>query len=346
MRSGSALFLAAAGTIAIAGCGSGDGGSGERAGAGADGEPALPFPPRAEEPATSRGGGPAPAGTVIKLGGRPEGAAVDAASGTLGVALDDRANGFALLDAATLRVRETVPLPGGARHVAVAQGRFLVPIEDADQLALVPAGGGSPELVEVGDGPHDAAVVGDDVLVGDEFGGTVTAVRDGRARRTVEVDVQPGGVADVGGGKAAVISVRANTIGLLDAQTLRRGGSQNAGYGPSHVVASLGDGRAFVADTRGGAILEYATRPRLKALSRLEVGGSPYGLAIDEGRQRLWVTDTGADRLLEIGIAARPRIVRTYPTVRQPNTVAVDTRTGAVFVIGQALGQLQRIRAA
>ena len=35
------------------------------------------------------------------------------------------------------------------------------------------------------------------------------------------------------------------------------------------------------------------------------------------------------------------REIARYPTVRQPNTVAVDTASGRVFVTGKADGKLQ-----
>lgn len=304
--------------------------------------PELPFPPTAFEPATSKGGGPDPVGTVVRVGGRPEGAAIDPASGVLGVALGVDSGQLGLFDAQTLKVRGTVRLPAGARHVSFGAGRFLVPLEDADMLAQVRPSGGEPELTRVGDGPHDATAVGNVLFVGDEFGGTVSVLRGGRLRATLPVDVQPGGIVDVGGGKVAIVSVRAYTVELLDTRTLELSGSQNAGYGPSHAAAAA-DGRVFVADTRGGNVLVYETRPRLKFIQQLRTGGSPYGLAVDRQRDRLWVTDSGADRVIEVDIADELRAIKTYATVRQPNTVAVDTRTGAAVVVGQAAGELQRI---
>ncbi|MBJ7472242.1 MAG: beta-propeller fold lactonase family protein [Solirubrobacteraceae bacterium] len=304
--------------------------------------PALPFPPTAFEPATSRGGGPTPEGRVVRIGGRPEGVAIDPATGTLAVALGADGTELGLFDAQSLQLRSKVRLPAGARHVSFGAGRFLVPMEDADQLAQVAPSGGEAELTDVGDGPHDATAADGQLFVGDEFGGTVSVLRDGKLRTTMPVDVQPGGIVDVGDGKVAIISVRAYTVELLDTQTLRTSGSQNAGYGPSHAVATT-DGRVLVADTRGGAVLVYETRPRLKFIQRLATGGSPYGLAIDQRRNRLWVTDSGADRVLEVDTAGELREVAEYPTVRQPNSVAVDERSGAAVVVGQAGGELQRI---
>ncbi|MEN0012280.1 MAG: YncE family protein [Solirubrobacteraceae bacterium] len=318
-------------------------------------DPKLPFPPTADEPATSAGHAAKPAGTVVTIGGRPEGVAVDSASDALGVSTDDAAHDFAIYDARTLALRRTVTLASGARHVtASGDGRFLVPLEGAATLASVPAAGTAqgagnasastaPTSVTVGDHPHNVLVVGRDTLVANEYGDSVTVIRDGKVRATVPVDVQPGGMADVGNGQVAVISVRAYTVELLDLETLTTGPSQNAGYGPSHAVGDPMTGRAFVVDTRGGNLLTYATRPRLKFTGRLHLGGSPYGIAFDATRARLWLTDSGADRLYEISTTGTPRVIKTFPTVRQPNTVAVDPSTGAAIVAGEARGQLERI---
>ncbi|MDO9352292.1 MAG: YncE family protein [Solirubrobacteraceae bacterium] len=335
----SAAALALVAAIGLGGCGGDDR---DEAASAQGPQPSLVFPPTAYEPATSKGGGPTPAGRVVKLGGRPEGLAVDPASGLLGIALRDRAHGFAILDASTLEVRRTVPLLADPRHVAVANGRFLVPMEDANRLAEVPARGGEPRLTKVGREPHAVTAAGGRIVVADEYADSLSVLEDGRLVGTAVVDVQPGGVADVGGGQVAVVSVRANTISLVDLSTLRSGPSQSAGYGPSHAVAG-DDGRVFVADTRGGAILTYETKPRLKAVARLDLGGSPYGLAIDVERRRLWVTDSGADELVEVSIDGEARKVGTKPTVQQPNTVAVDPRNGAVFIASNATGELQRV---
>lgn len=317
--------------------------------------PALPFPPTANEPATSKGHAAKPAGTVVRIGGRPEGVAIDRVSGALGVSTDDRGHDFKIFDVRTLELRRSVPLLSGARHVtAPGDGRFLVPLEGAGSLATVPAagtaqGGGNasgstaPVYTMVGDHPHNALAVADDTLVANEYGDSVSIISGGKVRATVPVDVQPGGMADVGNGLVLVVSVRAYTVQLLDLATLKTGPSQNAGYGPSHAIGDPADGRAFVADTRGGNILTYATRGRLKFTARLHLGGSPYGLAYDAQRHRLWVTDSGADLLYEVSTSGDPKVVRTFPTVRQPNTVAVDSMTGAVVVAGEAVGQLERI---
>jgi hypothetical protein len=69
---------------------------------------------------------------VVRVGAGAEGIAVDPASGVAAIATDA---GLALVDAATGEPREVVELPAPARHVSFSGTRFLVPLEEANQLA-------------------------------------------------------------------------------------------------------------------------------------------------------------------------------------------------------------------
>jgi hypothetical protein len=85
-----------------------------------------------------------------------------------------------------------------------------------------------------------------------------------------------------------------------------------------------------IADTQGDQILVFAI--------------GPYPRLLDAPRDRLWVTETATDRLAEYSLRGKlPRRVAAYPTVRQPNSAAVDPRSGAVFVAGRDKGRLERI---
>jgi DNA-binding beta-propeller fold protein YncE len=97
-----------------------------------------------------------------------------------------------------------------------------------------------------------------------------------------------------------------------------------------------------VADTRGGGISVFETRPRLRFIARVSLPGSPYGLAVDEDRDRLWVTLTARNLLAEVSLET-DKVLRTLPTVRQPNSVAADPRTGRVLVASRSDGTLQLI---
>jgi DNA-binding beta-propeller fold protein YncE len=99
-----------------------------------------------------------------------------------------------------------------------------------------------------------------------------------------------------------------------------------------------------VIDTRGDAVLFYSLTPSLRRIGRLALPGTPYGVAYDPVRDRLWVTLTATNRLVGIDPdAAHPRVVTTLTTVRQPNTVAVDSATGRLFVTGTDGGVLQLV---
>ena len=241
---------------------------------------------------------------MVRVGAGAEGIAVDPASGVAAIATDA---GLALVDAATGEPRTVVELPAPARHVSFSGTRFLVPLEEANQLAEV-SPDGERRLTDTGAHPHDAAADADGrIFVGDEFAASLSVLSGGRLTRTVKVAEQPGGVV-VTGDVVAVVSVRANVVETYDRRTLERLSTQNVGYGPSHVVADA-QGRLYVADTRGGGISVFSTRPRLRFEQRIETGGQPYGIAVDG--DRLWVTLSDRNQLLQI---EGGRVVKTFPT--------------------------------
>ncbi len=108
--------------------------------------------------------------------------------------------------------------------------------------------------------------------------------------------------------------------------------------------------RLYVADTRGDAILVFATDAGSRPLARagrfaLPHGSAPYGLALDPVRRRLWVTLTARNELVSLPVDGRAGPTRRLPTVQQPDAVAVDSALGTVAVTGRAQGVLQLIGA-
>jgi DNA-binding beta-propeller fold protein YncE len=72
--------------------------------------------------------------------------------------------------------------------------------------------------------------------------------------------------------------------------------------------------------------------------------GTPYGIAIDGRRGLVYVTLTATNQLESFRIKGNGLVpAQTWPTVRQPNDVAVDAATGMVFVAGTGGSQLQLI---
>jgi DNA-binding beta-propeller fold protein YncE len=300
--------------------------------------------PPAPEPAISPVLSVKPAGRVVAVGFMPEGVVVDPVSGLAAVSLRNP-DQLALVDVRRARVTRRVPVPESARHLSLERpgGQLLVPAERAGALLLVRLPGGRVRRVAVGRFPHDAAASGGRVLVADEHGDSVTIVERGMTIAKLVAPAQPGGVAPLPGGRAAVVSVRARKLTLFDLAGRRALGSIDAGVGPTHVVAA--DGRLYVADTEGDAILGVRLEPRLQIQGRAGAAGSPYGIAADARRQRLWVTLTARNRLVEYRLGGpAPVRIASFATVRQPNSVAVDPRTGNALVTGRVDGRLQIVR--
>ena len=319
-RAGAAVTLACA-TLA-AGCGS---------------APPSALPPAAE-PASSPPAVQPPAGRIVPVGNRPEGIAADPVTGRFAVGLREPAE-LALVDGATGAVERRVPLPAPPRHLQRDGDRVLVPAEDADALVRVRFADGAAERAPTGREPHDAAAAAGRVFVADEFANRLTVFDGDRPAEPIATALQPGGVTPVLGGGLAVVAVRERVVERFDATTGERLDAAPAGVGPTHAVA---DGnRLFVADTAGGAILVFRIRPALRLTRRVSMPGSPYGLAIDHRRHRLFVTQTARNQLTELTAEGRPHVVARYPTPRQPNTVAVDEQTGRVAVTGKVDGTLQ-----
>ena len=304
--------------------------------------------PPAAEPATSPPPSEKPAGRVITHRSEAEGVAVDAETGLTAVSFRDP-NRIELIDTATGRTVRRIPTPDPARHLALAApgGPVLAPIEYSDELLRIELPSGRTSSVMVGDFPHDAAEAANGrIFVSDEGGDAISVVEGDSVEVELPSPEQPGGVA-VSGNTVAVVAVAAREIAFLDADSLEQVGVVDGGAGPSHVVAGPDDsagglGRFYVADTGGDAILVYEGGDEPRLLDRTNLPGSPYGIAVDSRRNRLWVTQTALNRVVELELTdLAPKIIASFPTVRQPNSVGVDERTGAVVVVGRDTGEVQ-----
>jgi DNA-binding beta-propeller fold protein YncE len=279
---------------------------------------------------------------VRSLGREAEGVVVDGRTG-LAVVASREPDRLDLIDVDTGEVVREVGLPGPARHLTLAQpgGPVLVPVEYEDLLLRVSLPGGRITSVRTGDFPHDAVDAENGrTFVGDEGGDTVTVLEGRRPVETLAAPEQPGGLAATDT-TLAVVAVAAREIAFYDTDTLEQLAVLPAGAGPSHVVAG-DDGRFYVADTGGDAILVYEGGDEPRFVDRTNLPGSPYGIAIDPERGRIWVTQTARNLVAELEITElAPKLVADRPTVRQPNSVAADPESGAVVVVGRTEGEVQ-----
>lgn len=269
-----------------------------------------------------------------------EGIAVDAATGRVAVGLDNPPQ-LAILDATSGRPLRVVDLQAVASHVvALPGGGFRVAA--GRELVTVPVKGDETR-VKWSPAAHGLTLLPD--------GGTaVTFPREGHVgvyapggelRRTIRTRGQPDGIA-AAGDRLGVVDAEATSLTVFRASDGGQEEALRAGNGALHVVADA-KGRFVVADTRDGELLVFSTGP-LYLRQRYPVPGSPYGMAYDPERNVVWVTLTARNEVVGFDLSGgAPKEVARHPTVRQPNSVAVDPQTGAVYVAGQAEGVVQSI---
>ena len=286
-----------------------------------------------------------PAGVVVEVGNAPEGIVADPETGLVAIGFREPPE-LALVDGGSGEVLRSTELPEAPRHLSLVGrgGPVLVPAE-AGAGSLVQVGLPEGEIVAetaVGTIPHDAASAPNGrIFVGNEFSDTLSVIEDGDEVETVDAPQQPGGVAVTSDGAIGVLGVKSLTLEVFDSETLESLGTLDAGDGPTHLVAGP-ENRFYVTDTRGGAMLVYEARPEPELLYSLPLPGSPYGIAVDPERGHLWVTLTAENRVVQFALEDDTlRELASYPTVAEPNTVAVDTASGRVFVTGAANGELQ-----
>ena len=284
-------------------------------------------------------------GSFFPVGNEPEGIVYDRVTGLIALSTRDP-SALVILDGQTGEIRRRVPLAQPARHLSLAGpgGPVLVPSEDANELIEVELPNGSTRATATGTQPHDATSANGKLFVADEFADQISVVEDGRVRTMLEAPKQPGGIVAIDDRLVALITVKERKLSLYDAETLEALDEVDAGAGPTHIVAA-DDGRVYVADTDGGAVLVFDTEPELEVSGRANASGAPYGIAIDNERDELWVTLTSRNRVNVYSLAGEdPERVRSYATVGQPNTLAIDPDTGTAFIAGRDAGVVQRIR--
>jgi DNA-binding beta-propeller fold protein YncE len=238
-----------------------------------------------------------------------------------------------------------VPLPGPAADLVLTAegGPLLVPITAPGSLMRVPLDGGPPSKTDLGGSVRGAVAVGGATVVAQ---GDRLVVLDGnRTRMTIPgfIDAARLVFAGTSGGtKVWVLDRGRSAVSVVDLSSGKVGPALRAGNGAAGAVADR-FGRMWVTDTRDGELLAFAGDPPVLR-QRFPLPGAPYGLAYDGRRDLAWVTLTARDEVVALGVAGgEPVIVHRFPTVHQPNAVAVDPVSGRVLVVSASGAGLQMI---
>jgi len=309
------------------------------AGCGSNARPAQPVVALPIAPAPAPPRGPAAAGTVTPLGAPATQVVVDPSTATVVVALADPPRLLLSTLDGTAPPRQ-VALPGPAADLVLTAdgGPLLVPITAPGSLVRVPLDGGPPSTTDL-DGPaYGAIAMGQTTVVA--MGNRLT-VLDGSSSRTIPGFIDATRLVPLGT-KVGVLDRGRSAVSLVDISADDAGPALRAGNGPAAAVSDR-FGRMLVTDVRDGELLVFAGDPLLLR-QRFPLPGAPYGVAHDARRDLAWVTLTARNEVVGLDVAGgEPVVVHRFPTVHQPDAVAVDPASGRVVVVSASGAGLQVI---
>ncbi len=288
-----------------------------------------------------------PAGTVRTLSGSPRAAVIDSASSSLvvlGAADSDGPDMLTVLGPGEVESR-AIRIPAAATALAGdANGHALLATRGGYFTVDLATGGVVKTDVSGQQGTDFTAIArrsdGRTVL-GTAEGSLFTLASGADVAREVKV-----------ASRVDVIVTQADTAVVLDrvqtsvtavdgdgnvAQALR------AGEGATTMTADPA-GRVLVADTRGDELLVFGMDP-LILRQRYPVHGSPYGVAGSVGLA--WVSQTASNVVIGYDLATGIPVEKVrYPTVQQPNILAYDDASGALYIVSGSGAGVQVIERA
>lgn len=290
-------------------------------------------------PAASPPASVAPAGTVRPLPGSPTAAVFDAATAAL-VVLDSAAESVTLLGSGGDR---TIDLSGPATAL-ITDNQGTAYLSGRGGYFRVSLAAGTSEKVDVTEAQDtDFTAIArrqDGTLVlGSADGAVYLLTADGLGiEHRVEIFARVDAL--ITSGDTAVVLDRGQTSVTSVSAEGKAQQSLRAGDGATTITIDPA-GRVLVADTRDDELLVFGVDPLIMR-QRYPVPGAPYGLAGSDGLA--WVSQTAANLVVGYDLATGIPVEKVrYPTVQQPDLLAFDDTTGALFVVSASGAGVQVI---
>ncbi|MDQ2721760.1 MAG: hypothetical protein M3Y19_00355 [Actinomycetota bacterium] len=286
-----------------------------------------------------------PAGVVTPAGAALHAMVLDPSTHVL-AAVADSPTRLLLFNADALAAPvRTVALPAPAAQLALSApgGPLLVAVPGA--LLRVDQRTGAVASTKVDADVRSAVQLSDGrVALGTATGAVLVLGIDGVVAQRITGLAETDVLIDTPRGLVA-LDRKQTAVQAVDVGKGTLGESLRAGEGATNAVADR-FGRVLVTDTAGGALLAFSTGPLLLR-QRFPVPGAPYALAYDPKTDLAWVTLTERNQVVGYDVAGGEPVERyRFPTVTQPDAVAVDANTGAVLVASAAGRGIQRIEPA
>lgn len=281
-----------------------------------------------------------PAGDIRGVDGAVTSLRADSASNTLAVAragspavllydLDDLAGG----------PHASVEVPGEVTDFTFTGDAVLASVPSAGTVVRIPLREPSAtERIEVTGKPSSTARRDSHTLIALRDRNSVLVYDGGKVTKSVTGNLYS--IHDVvvaSNGEAFVLDRVRTALFHIDLAGGEIAEGLRAGVGATNAAVDS-HGRVLVTDTRDNALLAFGTDPFLLR-QRYPVPGGVYGITYDTERNLAWVTLTKRNEVVGFDMAGgQPVEEYRFPTVRQPNSVTVDERTGRV-IVASAVGE-------
>jgi hypothetical protein len=228
----------------------------------------------------------------------------------------------------------TIPLPAAAAALSSGATGLVAAVPDA-VLTIDPGTGAISRREIAAPAPLSITAVDDDTTAVGTADGKVLLVH-----RSGEVDTV-GGLVRVDSlaahdGRLVALDRAQSAIAEVDLSKKKFEGRQRAGNGAANVTADR-FGRFLITNPRDGQLISFYGDPPVERFA-FPIPNGPYGVVYDDTRNLAWVTESGANTVTGYELASgMPIQTKQLPTVRQPNSIAVDAAGGTLFV-GSASG--------
>ncbi|WP_188585568.1 YncE family protein [Gordonia jinhuaensis] len=274
-----------------------------------------------------------PAGRVISAPDAGTAMAIDSDRRVLAVLATNRTDVevYRLDDAGVPQLPPTtITLPVPAAALGGFSDGVLLAVGPRSLMSIdAVAGKVATRQIDAGD-PLSVARRGDDVLVG---------TSDGRVQvvgaRTVDVIdgfVRVDAIAVASDGQTMVLDRAQSSATELDVDKRSLGPAQRVGNGGTEMSVDHVN-RFLISNTRDDQFIVIAGHPPIMQM-RYPVSGGPYAVDYDDTRDLAWVVSTGNSTAqafdLKTGI---PEERHRFATVGQADSMAVDQRTGTVYLL-------------
>lgn len=223
------------------------------------------------------------------------------------------------------RANQVVANSGGGFLVAV-KNRVLTVAKDGAEPAGAPFGIDSGEILSVA--PYSAGH-GEYALVGTSDGRIVSFAASSKPK-TITGPVEASRVL-VHGADVVVVDRLQASVAEVDVAAGKLGKGLRVGRGITNAAVDP-YGRLFAVDTGKNQVIGYTMAPLMEKFLYPEPG-SPWAVGYDETDKLMWVTRTATNEVVGYSLnTGIPEQRKLFPTVRQPNAIAVDAKAGTVYV--------------